>query len=372
MSSPREVVDRVGGRFPLPDDAFERLAHRRDRKHRNQRIGAGALVLLLMLVAAGAFARALMIEGFPADGTRLPTPPPTEEPAPIVSIDWERVPGVTVEGDAIVDIRTGEITPLPAGITSVLKRGGYAVAPGGDALLFETHGRGSKGNQIFVANVDGTNVRQLTDAPGGATAGSWSPDGTKIVALLGGREGSDPRPDVDLALVDVATAETTTLASGPEGDFNEPHFSADAQRVLFGRFTKPEGSDTFGIPVGGGDATLVFEERWNAIFSPDGRTIVYDASVSVGDTGGLEQWLADADGSHPRPLVPNDEPFSFFPSWSPDGTRIVYLKWPHGADPRVAVVDVANGTPTFSVLTHEPGVGVWLDDNTLLVDVNAF
>lgn len=380
MSSPREVVDRVGGRFPLPDDAFDRLARRRGRKRRGQRIRAGAVGLAIAIGVV--WLGASMIRSFssvPADETRPPAPSPEEERVPSASIEWDAVPGVSLDGDAIVDIRTGEVTPLPVSITSFRNPGGYAVAPVGDVLLFEAGAGGSSDNpfttcgadrgcQIFVANVDGTNLRQLTDAPGGAAAGGWSPDGTTIVALLDGGVG---RLDVDLALIDVATGEPTELAHGPAGDFYEPHFSADGQRILFGRFAN-QGSHTYGISVDGGDAALVFEERWNAIFSPDGRAIVYDADASVGNTGGLESWLADADGSHPRPLVPNDEPFSFNPSWSPDGTRIVYTKWPHGADPRVAVVDVTGGTPTFSVHAPDPSVGVWLDDDTLIVDVDAF
>lgn len=376
MSSPREVVDRLGERFPVPHDAFERLERRRDRKRRNQRISAGAVGLLIMLLAAGALARAGMFEAVPADETRSPTPSPTEEP--VVGIDWERVPGVSIDGDAIVNIRTGEVTQLPASITSLRKPGNYAVAPGGDVLLFEASAGGSSDNpsttcganrdcQIFVANVDGTDRRQLSDAPGGALAGGWSPDGTKIVALLDGDGG---RFNVDLVLIDVATGATTQLASGPAGDFHEPHFSADGERTLFGRFAK-QGSHTFGVPVDGGDAALVFEDRWNAISSPNGGTIVYEASVSVGNMGGLEVWLADADGSHPRPLVPNDEPFSFYPSWSPDGMRIAYTKWAHGVGPGVAVVDVAGGMPTFFVPAPGPSVGVWLDDHTLLVDVEG-
>jgi hypothetical protein len=45
--------------------------------------------------------------------------------------------------------------------------------------------------------------------------------------------------------------------------------------------------------------------------------------------------------------------------WEEDGERVV-------------VVDVSSGEPTFSVLSPESGVSaVWLDDHTLLVDVDA-
>jgi Tol biopolymer transport system component len=293
---------------------------------------------------------------------------------PPTDIDWEGVPGMSVEADAVVDTRTGEVTPLPAGITAFRKPGGYAVAPGGAVLFFEASPDGSRREQIFVANVDGTNLRQLTDALGGADAGGWSPDGTTIVARIWGPEG----PGMDggqVVLIDVATGETTLLADGPDLDFFEPHFDADGQQVLFTRYGR-KGYEVFGVPVDGGEVGLVFEDRWAPIFSPDGRTMIYgvDAPIMRGRTGnpGQELWLADADGSDPRPLVWEDA-FNDSPSWSPDGTKIAYARSRFDeSDGRVVIVGVPNGEPTYSVLSPGSWVSaVWLDDHRLLVDVGV-
>jgi Tol biopolymer transport system component len=386
MSEDRSTLERELERLMPPRITFERLERRRDRKRRDQRIRAAAVGLAVAIGVT--WLGVNLIRSTPSVPT-VETPTPT--PSPEVSIDWETVPTVTIDGDAIVDILTGEVTALPTSITAFGDPGGFAVAPGGDVLLFEASTGGSSDSQIFVANVDGTNVRQLTDAPGGATWGAWSPDGTTIVALVGEGVAKWGRRDVDLVLIKVAAGETTQLASGRGGDFWEPHFSPDGQLILFGRFTNPMGSDTFGIPVGGGDAALVVEDRWNAIFSPDGRTIVYEADAiigiyeadaRIGTLGGPQLWLADADGRDPRPLVPNDEPFSETPTWSPDGTRIVFTKHLQiGSDGlrlrptdrlnRVAVVDVVSGVPTFSVFAPRVMAGVWLDDDTLLIDVGG-
>jgi WD40 repeat protein len=378
----RSILERAGSRFRPIDLPLERIERGRDRLRRNQRIQAGVLGLM---VAVG-----LAWVGVSTMRSMRSVPG---------AIDWESVPGVSVDGDALVDIRTGEVTPLPDSITSFRNAEGYAVAPGGDVLLFEASVGGSSDNlfttcgaephqnracQIFVANVDGTDLRQLTDAPGGSAAGGWSPDGTKIVALLDSPAGR--RLDVDIVLIDVAAGETTRVASGHAGDFLEPHFDADGQRILFSRYTKPRGvsggSDVFGIPLEGGDVALVLEDRWNATFSPDGRTITYEESGLIGtNLGGPVVRLADADGSDPRPLVHGEafsdapywspvqlEAFSLRPSWSPDGTRIVYTRWTKDEGARVVVVDVASGMPTLSVLGPEVHAAVWLDDNTLLVD----
>jgi Tol biopolymer transport system component len=311
----------------------------------------------------------VLVDGYPAaDG---PTPPPSPTPsvddgAP-ATVDWESVPGISIEADAMVDIRTGRVTPLPTGIASLQNASGFAVAPGGDALLFEASAGGSDRNQISVANVDGTNARQLTDASGGASDGAWSPDGMKIAAVLYLEGGS--RDEAALVLIDVATGEATQLATG---DIGIPRFSPDGRVIRFLSFAKREGndSDILEVPVEGGDVTLVHEDvPWNATLSPDGRRIVYTEWVTVGNVGGQEIWVADADGTDPRPLVSGDEPFSDNPSWSPDGTRIVFTKWRQRADELVAVVEVADGTPTFTVHAPESALGVWLDNETILVNV---
>lgn len=337
------------------------------------------------------------------------------DPGPRPKIDWESVPSVTVDEDAIVNIRTGEISQLPKSITSLGGTQGYHLAPAGDVLVFEASTGRSTNNaftmcgggtvdqappyracQIFAANLDGTDLRQLTDIPGGATAGGWSPDGTRIVAYL---DGDAQRTDIDLVLIDVATGETTQLANGPAGDFGEPHFDQTGQRILISRlqryrdleapYPEDEGSDVYAIPLDGGEPSLVFEDRWNATFSPDGSTIAYERMfvVKLGERvshGRMAVWLADADGTHRRPLLPAEESFSrspgsHSPSWSPDGTRIVFTRGPedwleiHPEDGSMVVVaDVASGIPTFSVRARGSLTGVWLDDDTVLVDTSRY
>ena len=73
MNDTRELLERVGGRFAFPDEAFERLERRRDRKRRNRRVGAGALAIILALVSFVAVTRAFRTVELPADE---PTPKP--------------------------------------------------------------------------------------------------------------------------------------------------------------------------------------------------------------------------------------------------------------------------------------------------------
>jgi Tol biopolymer transport system component len=70
----------------------------------------------------------------------------------------------------------------------------------------------------------------------------------------------------------------------------------------------------------------------NAAFSPDGTRIAY-TQVHFGDRSPLDDdydiWVADADGTHSRPLVQGTG-FQWLPHWSPDSEWIVYTDEPTG------------------------------------------
>ena len=51
MNETRDLLERVGERFTFPDDMFERLGRRRDRKRRNQRIAAGVVGIAVFVAA---------------------------------------------------------------------------------------------------------------------------------------------------------------------------------------------------------------------------------------------------------------------------------------------------------------------------------
>ena len=56
------------------------------------------------------------------------------------------------------------------------------------------------------------------------------------------------------------------------------------------------------------------------VFSPDGKRILYQSDVS----GSFQIWVMKADGSAKTRLTHNDGFNNIFPSWSPDGSKIVF------------------------------------------------
>lgn len=164
-----------------------------------------------------------------------------------------------------------------------------------------------------------------------------------------------------------ATNGAATLA--PSGD----RVVAEIQNVLWS------------IPREGGAATALSTpelEPTRPQFSPDGRRLV----VCAYQGGGFHLWLLGPDGGTPRQLT--DGPWDDRgPAWSPDGTRIAFAS-ERGGDPvtgspyRIWVVDVRDGTLTrLTGLDDQSGPGqggawedfdpTWSADGTRVLFVRA-
>ncbi|MGH2692468.1 MAG: TolB family protein [Actinomycetota bacterium] len=380
MSGDRyDVLERLEPLFDTPEPDVEEFLRRRDRKRRNERIAAGFVALVV-------FAAPFALFGWLSSRDR------TERPAAAGS-DEPGIPNI----DYVIDLDTGAMTPLPRAIFrsmgsgSPLRSGGggsgeYAASPDGSLVAYM--GRGDHGDrQIYVARIDGTEVRQVTLAAEGAASPAWSPDGTRIVyEALGG--GDSPA----LFILDVATGRSTEI----EVDFPGRHVCNPLEvdrcnSVLWPQFT-PDGSSilfTGGtnqrpvlrtVPVAGGESTLLIgpgnglTDAGNGSMSPDGSLVTFLASGSPLSPGGSPltyngkeirhvgpgRFLAKVDGSGLRFLPGHVS--SPAGTWSPDGSRIVTSE----IGSRILVVEVASGDVTTVARGR---AAIWLDDHTLLVEV---
>ena len=360
MNETRDLLERVGERFAFPDEAFERLERRRDRKRRNQRIAAGAVGIAVFVAAIWAIAT-----GSPSDRTQPAVTGPTVPPAPGVP-----------EVDYVIDLNTGVMTLLPEAIIRSL--GGplfehhYAVSPDRSQLAYV--GTDEEEDQIFIAGIDGTGVRQVTHEPNGAWSPAWSPDGTRIAY-----EGLDGGHVLSLFVLDVASGESTQISG-----VNPPYIRAGDQSLLPGQPLEPQftpdgssivytsGSDGHPVirtvPVAGGTSAVLIgpggnlRDAENGSLSPDGSLVTF-LGTPIGPPE-PQRWMANADGTERR-LLPDvyGIPCRSNPAgtWSADGSRIVCAE-----ASRVIVVDIATGVASPVAVGRG---AIWLDDHTLLVAV---
>jgi tricorn protease len=145
-------------------------------------------------------------------------------------------------------------------------------------------------DNLWVADLDGRNVRRLTSDLGGVSSPAFSPDGS-LVCFSGQYEGN-----IDVYLAPVAGGPTRRLTWHPAPDLARG-FTPGGKAVLF---SSPRNSFThrysqlFTVPLAGGMPTqLPIPHAYQACFSPDGQQIAY---TPLADRS--SQWKHYRGGTH--------------------------------------------------------------------------
>jgi Tol biopolymer transport system component len=219
--------------------------------------------------------------------------------------------------------------------------------------------------EIFSVNPDGTDLRQVTHDPpvrGGDFFPAWSPDGWKIAF---GRAGS-VKGRIAIYVVNADGTGLTALTDG-SGEDHEPSWSPDGSKIVFASDRGGSG----GIFVMNADGTgleqLTTSRGYSPSWLPDGSGILYmcrpaenyDACVMNPDGTGIVNitnhpaddwiqgracspdgtkiaftsdrdghwniWVMNPDGTNPVNIT-NSTATEDASGWSPDGTKILFLK----------------------------------------------
>jgi Tol biopolymer transport system component len=175
------------------------------------------------------------------------------------------------------------------------------------AIAFERRVSGGR-PEIWVMNADGSGQRRVTKG----CCFDWSPDGRWIAFVA-------DDGDAYVVSVDGGTTRRITTASrwGPELDW-----SRDGTRIAVATdsgilVVEPDGT-TIGYATTG-------KHDWSARWSPNGRQILFDRSLSEGGHTGSEIFVVRSDGSSLRRLT--RELGNSSGSWAPGGRRVTFQGW---------------------------------------------
>jgi len=224
----------------------------------------------------------------------------------------------------------------------------------GKQLIFQSSHGDVKCDQIFTMNVDGSDMRMVSTGKGRTTCSYFYPDGKKILysSTHLADEQCPPRPDFSKGYVWAVYSGYDIFTANPDGSdlkqlTNTPGYDAEATISVDGKkivFTSLRNGDLdiYSMDADGKHAKQLTHELGydgGPFYSPDHKWIVYRAYHPKSEKEiseykellkqnlirptYLEIWLMKADGSQKHPIT-NLGAASFAPSFFRDGKRIIF------------------------------------------------
>jgi Tol biopolymer transport system component len=208
--------------------------------------------------------------------------------------------------------------------------------------------------EVYTMQPDGTKIRQDTYSPASDSDPAWSPDGTKIALSRSGPSGGS-----EIWVKSVNGGKSIQLTRNNGAPDYGPTWSPDGTKIAFTRSRTTSSNHNAGTHIlitnadGSGRRLRLTSGPENYEYpnwSPDGTKIAFVRDYDI--------WVMNADGSAERNLTNTayevyGEGRERFPDWSPDGTKIVFEAYRDGNND-LYTVDLDGSTQEN--LTNTPGM----------------
>jgi len=213
-------------------------------------------------------------------------------------------------------------------LTSVqmgLARSGEAYfSPDGKRISFQAYPVGKEDYQIYVMNLDGSDLKMVSTGVGACTCSFFHPSGQK---LLFAANHDDLRPPEGPAQHEARRArgggeQSEQDQAGSDQPPTRSASQAKARRGLNYVWKYYPGMELYEYTFATGALRrLTYSDGYDAegSYSPDGRLIVFSSFRD----GNQEVYICEADGRNPRRIT-HSAGGDGGPFFSPDGKRIVY------------------------------------------------
>ena len=191
---------------------------------------------------------------------------------------------------------------------------------------------------IYMANADGSNKKQLTNTPGYDAEAVWCHKGGKIL-FTSVRDG-----DLDLYTMDENGANVQRITNAPGydgGAFFSPDCTEivwrasrfegtaldDYKKLLSEGLVRPSKMELFVAKADGTGAKQITKNgaaNFCPFFTPDGKRIIYASNMLDPRGREFDLFLLNKDGSGEPERVTTGPAFDGFPMFSPDGKWLVW------------------------------------------------
>lgn len=191
---------------------------------------------------------------------------------------------------------------------------------------------------VFMADLNGVIVKQLTHSDGYDAEATLSPDGKKMIYT------STKNGDIDLYIMDLKTGKDKQITNllgydggawfSPDGKkiiwrASRPNTEADIKEYkdfLSQDLVAPTNMEVYIANIDGSNikkVTAFGQANWAPAFMPDSKRIIFASNHEYKRGFPFNLYLINEDGSGLE-KISRDKGFDAFPMFSPDGKKIVF------------------------------------------------